>query len=169
MTIPKCPFRNQELSPCDNYGPVTIFWPCPEVVIISDKYCNIITHPGWGESGEYVDMGSMLRKSNLCPEPVHVQSMLFVQGVLHLDSIDEWIKRRCSTLEVLSSNPRVCGSIPIWVNITFNINSLIYDRRLRESKLIFCLSFRLDSLVVIRVKTGASTASTTEGENVQVA
>ena len=60
-------------------------------------------------------------------------------------------------------------SIPIWVNIKFNINSPIYDRRLRESKLIFCLSFRLDSLVVIRVKTGASTASTTEGENVQVA
>ena len=40
MTIPKCPFSAQELSPCDNYRPVTIFWPCPEVVTISDKYCT---------------------------------------------------------------------------------------------------------------------------------
>ena len=28
-----------ELLTCDTYRPVTIFWPCPEVVIISDKYC----------------------------------------------------------------------------------------------------------------------------------
>ena len=27
------------LSPCDNYRPVTIFEPCPEVVIISDILC----------------------------------------------------------------------------------------------------------------------------------
>ena len=28
------------LSPCDNYLPVTIFCPCPEVVIISDILCS---------------------------------------------------------------------------------------------------------------------------------
>ena len=28
-------------SGAPNYRPVTIFWPCPEVVIISDKYCTI--------------------------------------------------------------------------------------------------------------------------------
>ena len=28
------------LSPCDNYRPVTIFCPCPEVVIISDILCK---------------------------------------------------------------------------------------------------------------------------------
>ena len=28
------------LSPCDNYWPVTIFCPCPEVVIISDILCS---------------------------------------------------------------------------------------------------------------------------------
>ena len=33
-------FSTQELTPCDNYRPVTIFWPCPEVVTISDKHCN---------------------------------------------------------------------------------------------------------------------------------
>ena len=31
-----------EWSPCDNYRPVTIFWPCPEVVTISDNYCSCI-------------------------------------------------------------------------------------------------------------------------------
>ena len=36
------------LSPCDNYRPVTIFEPCPEVVIISDIYCNKVG----GESKE---------------------------------------------------------------------------------------------------------------------
>ena len=41
MTIPKCPFSTQELSPCDNYRPATIFWPCPKVVIISDKHCTV--------------------------------------------------------------------------------------------------------------------------------
>ena len=38
----KCPkfhFSTLELLTCDNYWPVTIFWPCPKVVIISDKYC----------------------------------------------------------------------------------------------------------------------------------
>ena len=39
---PKCPFSTQELSPCDNYRPVTIFWPCPEVVTISDKDCTAL-------------------------------------------------------------------------------------------------------------------------------
>ena len=43
VTIPKCPFSTQEWSPCDNYRPVTIFWPCPEVVTISDKHCNVST------------------------------------------------------------------------------------------------------------------------------
>ena len=38
----KCPFSTLELSPCDNYRPVTIFWLCPEVVTISDKYCILI-------------------------------------------------------------------------------------------------------------------------------
>ena len=28
------------ISPCDNYRPVTIFCPCPEVVIISDILCS---------------------------------------------------------------------------------------------------------------------------------
>ena len=28
------------VSPCENYQPVTIFWPCPEVVIKSDKHCS---------------------------------------------------------------------------------------------------------------------------------
>ena len=40
----KCPkfhFVTPELSPCDNYRPVTIFWPCPDVVIISNKYCRM--------------------------------------------------------------------------------------------------------------------------------
>ena len=36
----KCPFSSQELSPYDNYRPVTIFCPCPEVVTISDKHCS---------------------------------------------------------------------------------------------------------------------------------
>ena len=40
MTIPKCPFSTQELPPCENYRPVTIFCPCPEVVTISDKHCS---------------------------------------------------------------------------------------------------------------------------------
>ena len=40
MTCPKCQISTLELSPCDNYRPGTIFWPCPEVVIISDNYCN---------------------------------------------------------------------------------------------------------------------------------
>ena len=48
-------------------------------------------------------------------------------------TLTEWIKRRSSILEVLSSNPRVGGSIPIWVNTKFNIKSLICDRRLCES------------------------------------
>ena len=30
------------ISPCDNYLPVTIFCPCPEVVIISDILCTMI-------------------------------------------------------------------------------------------------------------------------------
>ena len=38
VTCPKCQISTQELSPCDNYRPVTIFWPCPEVDIISDKH-----------------------------------------------------------------------------------------------------------------------------------
>ena len=29
-----------DILPSDNYRPVTIFKPCPEVVIISDNYCN---------------------------------------------------------------------------------------------------------------------------------
>ena len=41
MTIPKCPVSTLELLPCDNYWPVTIFWPCPEAVIISDNYCTL--------------------------------------------------------------------------------------------------------------------------------
>ena len=40
---PKCPFSTLELSPCDNYRPVPIFWPCPEVVIISDKHCTVLS------------------------------------------------------------------------------------------------------------------------------
>ena len=40
MTSPKCQISTLELSTCDNYLPVTIFWPCPEVVIISDKHCT---------------------------------------------------------------------------------------------------------------------------------
>ena len=36
---PKFHFSTLELLTCDNYWPVTIFWPCPKVVIISDKYC----------------------------------------------------------------------------------------------------------------------------------
>ena len=40
---PKCPFSSQELSSCDNYRPMTIFWPCPEVVTISDNYCVSIS------------------------------------------------------------------------------------------------------------------------------
>ena len=39
MTVPKLHFITLELSPCDNYRSVTIFWPCPEVVIISDNHC----------------------------------------------------------------------------------------------------------------------------------
>ena len=39
MTVPKFHFITLESSPCDNYQPVTTFWPCPEVVIISDKHC----------------------------------------------------------------------------------------------------------------------------------
>ena len=38
MTSPKCQISTLELSPCDNYRPATIFLPCPEVVIISDKH-----------------------------------------------------------------------------------------------------------------------------------
>ena len=62
---PKCQINTLEFSPSDNYRPATIFWPCPEVVIISDKYCNVIffspylwmsafdrscpiAHQGWG-------------------------------------------------------------------------------------------------------------------------
>ena len=30
------------ISPCDDYLPVTIFCPCPEVVIISDILCNML-------------------------------------------------------------------------------------------------------------------------------
>ena len=37
---PRCQINTLELSPCDNYRHVTIVWPCPEVVIISDKYCT---------------------------------------------------------------------------------------------------------------------------------
>ena len=40
MTVPKFHFITLELLPCDNYRPVTIFWPSPEVVTISDKHCN---------------------------------------------------------------------------------------------------------------------------------
>ena len=39
MTVPKFHFIILELSPCDNYRSVTIFWLCPEVVAISDKHC----------------------------------------------------------------------------------------------------------------------------------
>ena len=42
MTVPKCPFSTLELLPCDNYWPVTIFWPCSEVVIISNNYCTVL-------------------------------------------------------------------------------------------------------------------------------
>ena len=28
------------MPPCDSNRPVTIFWPCPEVVIISDYRCT---------------------------------------------------------------------------------------------------------------------------------
>ena len=40
MTVPKFQFITLELSPCNNYWPVTIFWLCPEVVTISDKHCT---------------------------------------------------------------------------------------------------------------------------------
>ena len=39
MTSPKFQISALELSSCGIYRPVTIFWPCPEVVIISDKHC----------------------------------------------------------------------------------------------------------------------------------
>ena len=42
MTSPKCQISTLELLPCDNYWPVTIFWPCPEAVTISDKHCIYI-------------------------------------------------------------------------------------------------------------------------------
>ena len=41
VTISKRPFSTQELSTCDSYRPVTICWPYPEVVIISDKHCSM--------------------------------------------------------------------------------------------------------------------------------
>ena len=40
LKCPKFHFISLELSSCDNYRPVTIFWPCPEVVAISDNYCT---------------------------------------------------------------------------------------------------------------------------------
>ena len=40
VTVPKFHFITLELSPCDNYRPVTTLWPCPEVVTISDKHCS---------------------------------------------------------------------------------------------------------------------------------
>ena len=43
MAVPIFHFNTLELSPFDNYRPVTIFWPCPEVVTISDKHCNVST------------------------------------------------------------------------------------------------------------------------------
>ena len=43
------PIHPVELSPCDNYRPVTIFWPCPEVVTIciSDNYCSWKKQEKW--------------------------------------------------------------------------------------------------------------------------
>ena len=41
VTCPKCQISNLKLSPSDNYRPGTIFWPCPKVVIISDKHCTV--------------------------------------------------------------------------------------------------------------------------------
>ena len=52
MTRPKCYFSTLELSPCDNYKPVTTFWPCPEVFAISDKhfmYTARVSYPGGPE------------------------------------------------------------------------------------------------------------------------
>ena len=40
MTVPKFHFITLELLPYDNYRPVTIFGPCPEVVTISNNYCS---------------------------------------------------------------------------------------------------------------------------------
>ena len=62
---PKYPFSTQELSPCDSYRPVTIFWPCPEVVIISDNYC----------------IGKMCLKSP-CTSTSASSAVLAVQGLL---------------------------------------------------------------------------------------
>ena len=39
MTSLKCQISTLELSPGDNYRPVTMFWPFPEVVTISDEHC----------------------------------------------------------------------------------------------------------------------------------
>ena len=33
-----------KILPNDNYCLVTIFWPCPEVVIISDMQCSLLLH-----------------------------------------------------------------------------------------------------------------------------
>ena len=43
VTVSKFHFITLELSPYDKYRPVTIFWPCPEVVTISYNYC-ILRH-----------------------------------------------------------------------------------------------------------------------------
>ena len=45
-------FITLELPPYDNYRPETIFWPCPEVVTISDNYCTgrLQWHPGYRDS-----------------------------------------------------------------------------------------------------------------------
>ena len=40
MTVPKFHLITLELSPYDKYRPVAIFWLCPQVVTISDNYCN---------------------------------------------------------------------------------------------------------------------------------
>ena len=58
MTVPKFHFIALELLLCDNYRPVTIFWPCPEVVTISDNHCI------------HIDFTMALLSPSLPPAPV---------------------------------------------------------------------------------------------------
>ena len=46
VTVSKFHFITLELSPCENYWPVTIIWMYPEVVTISDKHCTVIKENG---------------------------------------------------------------------------------------------------------------------------
>ena len=80
--------KSPKIGSCDNYRPETIFWPCPEVVIISDKYC--ITLP-------VTNGGSHCATATNVPVPSLSLSIVFTVLVHAVPSVNLILKKLCSS------------------------------------------------------------------------